>query len=69
MDPLSSMKIEIEFQPLLLGPFEIEFELQVRCILIVYAYSSNLARYRLLLSRTTASSENYAEYEVQLRLQ
>lgn len=32
IDPLSSIKIEIEFRPILLGVFEIEFELHV-CIL------------------------------------
>lgn len=29
IDPLSSLKITIELQPVLLGAFEIEFELQV----------------------------------------
>ena len=29
IDPLSSLKITIELQPMLLGAFEIEFELQV----------------------------------------
>lgn len=32
VDPLSSIKIEIEFRPILLGSFEIELELHV-CIL------------------------------------
>lgn len=39
MDPLSSIKIEIEFQPMLLGAFKIEFELQV-CY--------NITHYRIL---------------------
>lgn len=36
IDALSSIEIEIEFQPALLGAFEIELELQVRCDIPVY---------------------------------